>query len=182
MGRDHQLLSCMILWIRVKSPLRPHSTNGLPPGHPLCGFLAAIPVKVARHGLRQRCCVRPRTAVERLDRHPVGHEIILAVAVALAAPPDRDRINAASLEFVRRAPSGAAVVPNPLEVAESVLGCLPTVVFYPSPSFVMSGVAGPRVQCPWHSWWVGGSLEHFMVPTSICVSWLRNRPGGGNSG
>ena len=76
-----------------------------------------------------------KTVVERLDRHPVGHEIILAVAVALAAPPDRDRINAASLEFVRRAPSGAAVVPNPLEVAESVLGCLPTVVFYPSPHF-----------------------------------------------
>ena len=28
-----------------------------------------------------------KTVVERLDRHPVGHEILLAVAVALYWPP-----------------------------------------------------------------------------------------------
>ena len=36
-------------------------------------------------------------------------------------------------------PDGAVVL-NPLEVAESVLGCLPTVVSYPSPSHMVSGV------------------------------------------
>ena len=81
-----------------------------------------------------------KTVVERLDRHPVGHEVILAVAVALATPSDRDRINAASLEFVRGASPGVVVIPNPLEVAESVLGYLPTVVYYPPSSLVSSGV------------------------------------------
>ena len=190
-------------------------TNGLPPGHPLCGFLAAIPVKVAwaksvesvrgdfirSNGNPQPGSTNPahvgsgwqfddsfvahmfvddggfyghkhtlpkllgvfidtsfangagvinyrKTVVERLDRHPVSREVTLAVAIALATPPDRDRVNAASLEFVRGASPGVAVIPHPLDVAESVLGCVPTVVYYPPPSSALSGVMIPDIDVP----------------------------------
>ena len=70
----------------------------------------------------------------------------MAVAVALASPTDRVRINDASLVIARRVSSGGAVVLNPLEVAESVLGCLPTVVSHPSPGLSYGVWGGPRVR------------------------------------